>query len=245
GSILSFIYEKNDFPFLGGRTLLFKEKLFESLDITWESGNMDTHGNGWDRIAELLEEGHPVVLRVDMRYLPYLHGGKYGSKYTSFGWHMICLTGIDAEKGLAYVTDTEKSGIQTLKLADLNKARFSKLDVMPPEGQFYSIETAPDDFSVNWEEIAVKSLRIIEKEMSSLSSDEKNLKGLDGLSKLPETLTGLDSEVKSYLLKPVLEFHYGSIETNGTGGAAFRTMYHESLFEAAEKSGNQSLLEAA
>lgn len=245
GSVLGFVYELSKFPFLGGRTLKLKENASKALGIKFHQGSITEKDDGWDYIYKLLSKGNPITLRVDMRYLPYLFGGKYGPKHTSFGWHMICLTGINAENQTALVTDTSLEGLQTIKLKDLHKARFSKLKVMPPEGEYYWVEKKGADFTPNWEDIALESLSIVKTEMSSVMSDDKNLIGLDGLSLLPEVLSKLDERVPSYLLSTVLEVNSGFIETYGTGGSAFRKMYYEYIKETGENTGNRDLLEAA
>lgn len=225
GAVLGFVYQKGQFPFLGGRTLILKENLFSALDIEWSMGDVSDQSKGWEKIYSLLESDTPVVLRVDMRYLPYLYGGKYGSKYMSFGWHMITLVSIDVEKQLAYVTDTAQVGLQEIKLKDLHKARFSRLKVMPPEGEFYWVEKAPEDFSVEWEQVTYESLRKVSSDMGVVYDSESELVGLDGMERLSVEMENLPTDIPSYLLEPVLNFLYGSIETNGTGGAAFRDMY--------------------
>lgn len=245
GAILGFVYELNKFPFLGGRTLEFKEHAFKHLEINWHSGSNDNYGFGWNKLHSVLKEGHPVVLRVDMRFLPYLYNGKYGPKYMSFGWHLICLTGIDTINKTATVTDTEKKTIQTIKLSDLHKARFSNTKVLPPNGEFYWVEQTPANFDVNHEKIALKSLKVTAEAMTEAKSEQKFLAGLDGLSKLPETLMHLDSIVPSFLLSNVLYFNYGSIETNGTGGSAFRKLFYQYLEDTAQKSGNKIIKQAS
>jgi len=225
GAVLGFIYQKSKFPFLGGRTLELKENLFNNLKINWHKENSDDDSLGWSKIYTLIDSDYPVILRVDMRYLPYLHGGKFGSKYTSFGWHVITLASIDIENKIAFVTDTNLEGLQKINLKDLNKARFSNLDVMPPKGEFYWIDKAPKNFSVNWEEVTYKSLIIIKNNMFEIISTNDELIGLNGMRELPLSMKNLNKTTPSYLLEPVLGFLYGSIETNGTGGAAFRNQY--------------------
>lgn len=225
GAVLGFVYQKGKFPFLGGRTLKLKENLFESLDIKWYQGEIDNETYGWQKIFELISSDTPVVLRVDMRFLPYLHGGQYGSKYTSFGWHVITLTGLDSTNEYAYVTDTAYEDLQKIRIKDLHKARFSNLKEMPPNGEFYWIEKVPDNFVVDWEIVTKKSLYTIANGMLNIKSTNNLLLGLDGMSHLSEQFNKLGEDVPEYLVKSVLEFIYGFIEIYGTGGAAFREPY--------------------
>ncbi len=245
GSALGFMLDSSPFPFLGGRTMALKENVARTTGIAWHLGTQAEYGDGWGKIHELLKNGNPAVLRVDMRYLPYLYGGKYGPQYMSFGWHMICIAGMNAEKQSAYVTDTQHAELQEIKLADLHKARFSDTKTFPPNGEFYWADKAPSGFAFNWRRIAQESLRETERAMRETASDKDNLAGLDGLSKLPAALAGLDKRVPSYLLAPVLSFHYGCIETNGTGGAAFRRLYHAFLEGTGRSSGNAFIRGAA
>lgn len=241
GAVPGFVYTLDKFPFLGGRTLKLKENAFSALNIKYYEGEVSKGRDGWEKIYNLLQSGNPVVLRVDMRYLPYLHGGKYGAKYTSFGWHMICLVGIDARKNSALVTDTNLKGIQLIKLSDLHKARFSKLKTMPPEGEFYWVNKKDKEFNPDWESIAVDSLLLVKSEMINCKSNKSSLIGLDGLSMLPATLSQLDKLVPSYLLGASLQLQSGFIEDYGTGGSAFRKMYYNFIREVVKSSENEML----
>ncbi len=124
-----------------------REAALDTLGITWFAERPGKDDSKWDKIIELLKTGYPVVLRVDMRYLPYIWGGKYGKSYTSFGWHLVTLFGIDTEKGLAYVSDTERSDLQEIKLKNLDKARSSSTKIFPPENELYWIEKKSVDYS--------------------------------------------------------------------------------------------------
>lgn len=171
---MGFIYEMGDFPFLGGRSLTMKEDFFSSGGIIWHQGNTSTPDTAWRDVVSVLQDNNPVILHVDMRYLPYLWGGKYGSKYTSFGWHIITLFGINFDKEEAYVSDTDLVGIQTISLKDLNRARSSQTKVFPPEYQWYWAEKAPEDYSPNWPKMTEEALvRLVE------NLKQKLLKGLN------------------------------------------------------------------
>ncbi|MDA3809202.1 MAG: DUF4872 domain-containing protein [Spirochaetaceae bacterium] len=242
GAAPSYIYDKGPFPFLGGRSLNMREVAFSNLGINWSvrtPGNKDSH---WDEILELLKNDTPVVLRVDMRYLPYLWDGKYGSKYTSFGWHMITLFGINHENNVAYVTDTEMSGLQEIKLEDLTKARGSNTKTFPPENEYFWIEKAPENFSFDLEEVVFHS---IDQYIDNMNSGINPLTGLKGISQLPSEIENIETYVKSYMLAPVFEFMSGSIETNGTGGGFFRKFYSDFLFRASRELDKEDLETAA
>ena len=137
GGALSFVFMKGTFPFLGARNDDMKERFFEAAGIAFHDVTPKSKDRGWAEIDSLLARGIPVVLRNDMRYLRYRYNGKYGSAYTSFGGHLIALFGIDREKNVAYVSDTEFPGLQTVSLADLHKARTSSTKNFPPHAEYY------------------------------------------------------------------------------------------------------------
>jgi len=244
GSTLGFMFEKGDFPFLGSRNLEMRDEAFSNLGISWQGNNSDKN-RGWEDILKILKEDNPVVLRVDMRYLPYLYGGKYGSRYMSFGWHMICLFGIDGEKQTAIVTDTAQKGFQEIALKDLWKARFSDTKVLPPGGEYYWVEKAPSQFLPEWDQIALNSLRKVSHNMVNCPIEGDVLAGLEGMKDFPGTIANLQNQVPSYLMGHVLPHMAGCIESFGTGGAAFRQMYGEFLSERAKEGGNPALKTAA
>jgi len=162
GGALDFSFAKGTFPFIGGRNRDMRERFFAAAGIKWHLSPNDTENEpdaGWDRICGLLDSGLPVILRVDMRYLPYRYKGKYGPSYTSFGWHMITLFGIDRERRTAFVSDTEFPRLQEIAFADLRRARTSRTKVFPPHAEYYWIEKSPDGYRVDWSALARHSLR--------------------------------------------------------------------------------------
>ncbi|MFP4385143.1 MAG: DUF4872 domain-containing protein [Spirochaetia bacterium] len=246
GSAMGFWFQDGNFPFLGGRTHRLKENFFSLLGIPWQEEIPEgTNKAGcWKKIGELLTENHPVVLQVDMRYLPYLYNGKYGPPYMSFGWHLICIAGIDHNSENTWVTDTGR-GLQEIRMKDLHRARFSKSKIFPPAGKFYWADKIPPGFSTDWNKTAEKSLTIQKEEMTAEDEDSRDNSGLTGLSKLPEKIEELGVRTPAHLLPSLLDYLSDSIETNGTGGSAFRTMYRQFLTETSEQTGSSYLREAA
>lgn len=157
-----------------------------------------------------------------MRYLPYLYGGKYGPAYSSFGWHMICLFGIDWSKEEALVSDTAQQGLQRIALKDLHKARSSKLKTMPPQSEFYWITEKAEGYNPDWQSLLQHSLRLVSSYYENHS--------LTALQRYGQDLVELETYSRqSFLLPAVLEFMAGNIEDFGTGGAAFRMLYRDFL----------------
>jgi len=249
GGALGFTFQKGDFPFLGGRSLDMREVFFSSADIKWHLEKPKNTDHLWEKIVLVLKKGIPVILRVDMRYLPYLFGGQYGPPYTSFGWHMITLFGMDFNKGIAYVSDTDKKGLQQVKIADLEKARCSETKIFPPKMEFYWIKKKPLSYNPDWEKITFNALRKVITNMEQVkppveSGMTANL-GLQGIKRLGQEIVNIEQMVKNkFMLPMVFHFLYGCIETNGTGGAAFRILFRDFLKQAKEKLKHSKITKA-
>ena len=245
GGALAFKYLKGTYPYIGARNDDMRERFFSAAGIAWHKTIPEGGAAGWDEIARLLADGIPVILRVDMRFLPYRWGGKYGPSYTSFGWHLITLFGIDYDKGIAYVSDTEFGSLQAVRLSDLHRARTSKTKNWPPRAEFYWAEKAPQGFQIDADRLVCASIdAVLENyrrgaDISVLGSDADRdalLEGLSGLSRYPEELVALGSGRNTYLLPSLLEYMAGNIEDFGTGGASFRMLYRDFIVWAARES---------
>ncbi len=250
GGAIGFMFQRGEFPFLGGRSFDLREVFFDAANISWHKKSNETAAESWQGVIEVLERGIPVILRVDMRYLPYLYGGKYGSAYMSFGWHMITLFGIDFESETAMVSDTAAGELQIIKLKDLEKARSSNTEVFPPFREYYWVEKKPEAYEPDWDVILKNSIdKVIENYEWRPGSPEEaalGLGGLEGLEQLGNEILNFESIVKkTYLLSSTFSFLHGCIETNGTGGAAFRIFYRNFLLQMADKTDNPKLREAA
>ncbi len=241
GGALDFSLQKSLFPFIGARNQDMRERFFAAANIPWQKRNPEGRDTGWDEIAGLLARGVPVVLRVDMRFLPYRYGGKYGRPEMSFGWHLITLFGIDWDEGLAYVSDREYSELQPVKISDLEKARTSRTKVFPPRAEYYWADPCGEaSLSARWNsrELADALAR------SSLEAVTGNYENgaLEALSRFGADLAGFDSfSDKAFLYPAIFEYMAGTIEDFGTGGASFRILYRDFISYAATKGSRPEL----
>lgn len=244
GGAMGFLYQQGKFPFLGGRSLTMVPVFMDSAGIAWHWVNEPEESSSWRDIYNLLLQDNPVVLRVDMRYLPYLYGGKKGPAYMSFGWHIITLYGIDWDQSLAWVSDTALPGLQSISLKDLHNARYSDCNFLPPGGNYYWVEKAPDAYSTDWNQLLEGSVEEWIGNYEVHAESENELGGLKGLQEFPSVLRSLDSSTPSYLLPAVLTSLYQWIEQNGTGGASFRQLTLDYLKDMKLKTGDSRLDQA-
>lgn len=240
GGALSFGFEKGTFPFISARNADMRERFFAAAGIGWHRSAPDIENSkdlGWGEIRSLLESGTPVIVRVDMRYLPYRYGGKYGPSYTSFGWHMVTLFGIDFDRGIAFVSDTEFAGLQTIGLRDLTKARTSRTKAFPPQGEYYWADKAPENFSFDRDIMVDRSVETV------IGNYETHT--LAALERYGDDLADLESySAKAFLLPAVFEYMAGNIEDFGTGGASFRMLYRDFLAESTAQGDGAELAPA-
>jgi hypothetical protein len=233
GAAPSFLFTDDAFPFLGGRNEKMREIFFETAKIPCRVVVPEKGKGDWEEICALLEQGLPVVLRVDMRYLPYLYGGRRGPAYMSFGWHWVCLAGLDFSAREAFVTDTGHEGLQRIRLSDLDAARFSATRVYSPRGEYAWAETRPAEWRLDPDALAEAGLSgVLENyqgeggwKAEGGAKGAGRLEGLAGLAHLPERLQRLDRRLNVHALAPAYRYIAGSIERNGTGGGAFRLLY--------------------
>jgi len=243
---ISFLFTKGGFPFIGGRSEELRESFMNAAGIRFGVGYAEG-SKSWGTIAELLERGLPVTLRVDLRYLPYRYGGKYGAPYMSFGAHWICLAGIDLAARCAVVTDTEFAGLRRVSLGDLDKARFSNTKAFPPRGEYAWIETRKPEWRLDPDALARRSLRSALANYDRVDSRNESgraLVGLRGLADFPEALASIHTAVNAHALAPAYSYMAESIERNGTGGAAFRRFYRDFLVARSRDCAEPRLSEA-
>jgi len=259
GGAPSFMFSADGFPFLGGRSARMRETFFAAADIPYrvivplEKGSEDI----WGQVFALLDAGRPVPLRVDMRFLPYRYGGKIGPKYMSFGWHWITLFGIDFDRRVAFVSDTEFGELQEIRFSDLDRARRSPLKQWPPRAEFVdlsppqAIGTAPDRRAL----LAAGIDAVLDNyegkdrwEVDAAAGDKTGGQvsklpipvGLAGIEAFPEAMREFDRYAKPWLTGPALSFLAGCIERNGTGARpSVRCSGSSSLREAANSAENR------
>ncbi len=225
------------FPTLLMRVRDFKENFLEATGILIQVQEPKTPQEAYDSVKNILKKGIPVVLRVNMRYLPYLHGGKYGGKHTSFGWHFITLVKLDEVKDEAWVSDTTFTELQCIKISDVARARNAK------EGQFYS-----DNYSYyfdNPHETKIDYPKAFKKSIIVLLYNIENYEMLKELEKFPNNIINIEKKRSVYVMEPLFYTMYGFIEEFGTGGSGFRNFLRDYLRDMGELFDNKSIKDAA
>jgi hypothetical protein len=188
-------------------------------------------------LLETLEAGQPVMLQVDMGYLPYFDFG--GEEY-HFGGHAVVVCGYDADRDQVLVADRDEE-VHPVPMADLEQARASTYKPFPPKNLWYTF-----DFR-HKRPPAVDEVRqaILEMATAMLEPPIRNL-GVKGIRKAAVEVARWPEKLDADELRFALFNTYIFIApTGGTGGGFFRYMLSRFLHEAAGQAGEPRLAESA
>ncbi len=178
---------------------------------------------GHDQLRELLAQGEPAFVFVDMAYLPYLAL----PEAAHFGGHAIVVFGLDEDGDKVYISDRGKTAV-TAGIEDLKKARNSKFPPFPPKNQLLKIKCPSRTVDLQ------RGIRDAIKDCYSLMLNPpiKNI-GLAGIKKWAGLVPKWPEQFKGLNMLGCLFSTFIYIEIGGTGGSAFRPMYVKFLKESA------------
>jgi len=239
GSGLGFVYWRSKqmwFHSVGGRARDLDKNLCDNLGVTIKVHKTSSRVRAYESLRELISKDVPVMVHVDMPYLKYLGL----PEQAHFGAHSVVVSGVDEDRGLAYIADTMFQGLQTATLKELEEARSSTFKPFPPENKWFTFEFPTKLTPV---EDAIRKA-IAKTTKSMLYPPIKNL-GVKGISYLASEIVKWPKlfPPEDELLKQIYEVNYIMMEEDGTGGGLFRYLYSDFLKEAAELLGNKELLE--
>ena len=223
GEGLGFIFWKMktmDFPFLGGRvkTDLLTENVCRNLNLRLDVTETTSKAKAWKRVAEKIEEGVAVGLKLDCYYLEY-----FTSKI-HFAGHYVAMYGFDEK--FAYLVDTaQQGGLVKTSLDNLQLARSEK-GPMSSNNLSFTIEQQGTPIDL---EQAVR-VAIRNNAETFLNPPIKNLtyKGILKTSTEIKKWFNSTANIKSDFQTSAM-----LMERAGTGGSMFRNLYRDFLKESA------------
>jgi hypothetical protein len=237
----SFMPESEIPFFLGGKqgTIEPNSLACRLLGITLRKQSFTNADKAWEQSKRMLKQYIPLILRVDIAYMPY-EGFDEEMEEIHFGGHAVVLGGYDEEKGVAYIADTEFEGFQEVPIDILKTARSSTYGpkFMHPGNTQFSMTRRADG---KHPPLAAGVKLAIQKVVSNMLRPSMNTNGILGLKqfanslltweeKLDKTITNSKGKEVS-LAQLMFELTHGYIETWGTGGGSFRKLYKEFLEE--------------
>jgi hypothetical protein len=243
GSGLSFIYwhMKGMAPMFGGRGNVGRPGE-DGLEIT--SGRrtgvkVEKYSTGSARkaeqaLVELLQAGKPVMLNVDMGYLPYFDL----PEDFHFGGHAIAVGGYDPQTREVLIADRDKA-LHPVSWEILAKARGSKFKPFPPMNMWFTF-----DFSEKRQPHPEEIRQAINEVCAYMLEGPISNIGLRGIRKAAESVIKWPSTMDAEALRwACFNVHIYIDAEGGTGGGIFRYLYGRFLEEAAQITGNQGLAE--
>ena len=128
GEGLSYIFwnmKSMDLPFIGGRVRpdVLTEKICQNLNLNIEVNETSSIKKAWNNVAEKLEKGKAVGLKLDCYHLEYF------SSKIHFAGHYVTMYGFDDQNALLIDTDQQggqvKTSLKSLELARSEKGPMS------------------------------------------------------------------------------------------------------------------------
>jgi hypothetical protein len=204
-----------------GRNPFLEERFFHNLGIPFQWTRSPDAGEAWRAAREAIDRNVPVLLRTDLRYLPYYQSN------THFTGHVVVLTGYDEQGAKAILSDTHFQTLQTVSLEDLARARASKHPPSPLENHFHIAERLPipDDLAP----LLCRAIAHQAKCMLEGGDRGPAMTGVRGMDHLARTF---EEWAQAPDWSWCARFAYQVIERRGTGGGNFRRLYTRFLTEA-------------
>ncbi len=246
GAGVGFVYwhMKGALPFIGGRANLERpgEEGLEKVvgrrtGVEVNSLRTDSAAKAEKALLVDLAAGQPVMLVLDMGFLPYFD---FGGKEYHFGYHVVVACGYDPQNRQVLLADRDEA-LHPVSLATLAQARGSTYKPFPPHHAWYAFDFSrshpprPEDIV---EAIRECAAGMLEPPIANLGV--KGIRTAAGRIRAWPDLLGEDSLRETCATTAIMIDARG-----GTGGGVFRAMYGRFLNEAATLAEKADLLEPA
>ena len=229
GEGVGFIYwqARGQAPFLGGRAVpkpSMEELAGQRSGVTIGAHTTASPRKAHQCLLELLGEGQPVMLQVDMGFLPYFDFD--GQEY-HFGGHVVVACGYDPESGQVLLAD--RDGLHPVPLSSLEQARSSSFKPFPPRNGWWTF-----DFSGYRPTSPTEIQHAIAAQASGMLTPPIHNFGINGIRLAAMRIPGWPAIMDTEAIRQALFNTYIFISpVGGSGGGIFRYMFSRFLQEAA------------
>lgn len=187
-------------------------------------------------LLEMLGAGTPVMLQVDMGFLPYF---KFNGQDYHFGGHVVVACGYDPKTEQVLIAD--RDGLHPVPLAALERARSSTYRPFPPKNGWWTFDFAgcrPTTPAEIRQAIAAQASGMLTPPISNF--------GVKGIRLAANRIPGWHVRMTAKEIRQALFNVYIFVSpVGGTGGGIFRYMFSRFLREAAGITGDERLLVSA
>ena len=232
----AYFHIKGQPPFLGGRAQpkpSMEEISGQRTGVIVRPRRSSSDAAAQKALRARLEAGEPVMLQVDMGFLPYFDFG--GHEY-HFGGHVVVACGVDRSNGTVLIADRD-GPLHPVPLAALCAARGSTFKPFPPGRASWEFDFA--GFRAPRRDEVLQA--IANQANLMLSPPIANI-GVKGIRKAAAEIARWDTLLGQSELRGALFNAWIFISAmGGTGGGVFRRMFSRFLVEAAGIAGRTSL----
>ena len=174
-------------------------------------------------VRQALQRGLAPILSTELSRLPYWRAR------TPFGGHRVVLAGLDEARGVAFLADTDRPGLEEVDLAVLDEARATLAPPFAAEGRpWLEVDAPPVP-----RPLADAIEEALRRQAREMLVDAGGQAGLGALDRFAADLPRWPDEAESAKdLSRCLRYAYQVIEVRGTGGGLFRRLYGRFLREA-------------
>jgi hypothetical protein len=234
--------EKSDFSglIIGGKQGFFMEYSLACrlLGVQVEKRAFQSDESAWEDLKTQIEQNHPLMLQLDMGYLPYFPD----LELFHFGGHFVNAFGYcESANPEVLIGDNDFVEPHKVPLNNVSLARGSKKGpkFMQPGRVRYVLSVRLDGKRPPFAAAVKLAIQQVVKNMLSPSISQL---GLPALKRFREALDEWPVSINESAMKPadLIETIYGCIETWGTGGSIFRKLYYTFLQEVLENNDVKS-----
>ena len=241
GSGVGFLYwhMKGTDPFFGGRANVarpgeegLEKTAGKRTGVKVEVFRTNSPRKAETALLEMVMAGEPVMIHVDMGFLPYLNlpAGYH------FGQHLVVVAGYDAGRQEVLIADRD-GDLHPVSLEILAQARGSGFKPFPPMHTWYTF-----DFSAKRPTMAEEVRQAIREVANGMLEPPIANFGVEGIrTAAKRTLRWPQQMSETQLRAACINVFIFIDATGGTGGGIFRYMYGRFLGEAARLIGDARL----
>jgi len=228
-------HARDQAPFLGGRAVakpsmegLAGQRTGASISVHTTSSPRKAH----QALLESMDQGQPVMLQVDMGFLPYFDFG--GQEY-HFGGHVVVACGYNPVSDQVLIAD--RDGVHPVPMADLERARNSTFKPFPPRNAWWTF-----DFAQYRPPAPVEIRKAITAQASGMLAPPIRNLGVKGIRLAAKSIPDWPSLMSLQEVRQALFNAYIFISpVGGSGGGLFRYIFSRFLKQAAELTSDERL----
>jgi len=242
GEGVGFIYwhQKGQPPFIGGRATpkpSLEELVGLRTGVKVTAHTTASKPRAESAMIELLKSDNPVMIQVDMGFLPYFDF--QGVDY-HFGGHVVVVCDYDETSRQGTIADRDEK-LYRVSLDDVAKARGSTFKPFPPQNRWLTF-----DFSQKRQPTKDEINTAICNQADLMLNPPISNIGVKGIRKTAKLMPEWGSIMTQEELKWALFNAYIFISpVGGSGGGTFRYMFSRFLAEASDLADNPKLVACA